>query len=52
MKPRLAALMTGLFVSLALDAASPEPLVRKRSDAPVIKSSWDDLLAGVESAAD
>lgn len=52
MNLRLVALVTGLFVPVVLDAASPDPKIRKRSAAPIIKSSWDDLLEGVKSAAD
>jgi dienelactone hydrolase len=41
-----------LFVPIALNAANPERPVRKRSEAPVIRSSWDDLLEDVKSAKD
>lgn len=37
-----------LFVS-SVQAAEPEP-VRLKSDPPVIKSSWDDLTAGIKNA--
>ena len=41
-----------ISASLALSAAVPNQLSRKRSNAPVILSSWDDLLEGVRNNAD
>ena len=42
-----------VFGSLALSpAAEPNALPRERSDAPVIRSSWDDLLEGVRNDDD
>jgi dienelactone hydrolase len=38
--------------SIALKAAEPSGLPRKRSSAPVILSSWDDLLEGVSNSDD
>ena len=38
--------------SLALSATEPNVRPRQRSDAPVIRSSWDDLLEGVDSGQD
>ncbi|MFV2065955.1 MAG: dienelactone hydrolase family protein [Pirellulales bacterium] len=40
------------FHLLTTGALAEEPPVRKRSDPPVIHSSWDDLLEGVHSAED
>lgn len=37
---------------LAAPLLAQEPPVRMRSDPPVIESSWDDLLEGVETADD
>ena len=39
-------------LAAASSARSGEPAVRKRSDPPVIRSSWDDLLAGVKTLDD
>jgi dienelactone hydrolase len=52
MKTRLAAFGICLFVTFRLPAASPDQPVRQRSEAPVIESSWDDLLAGIQTAKD
>ena len=41
-----------ISASLALSAAVPNGLSRKRSNAPVILSSWDDLLEGVRNNGD
>ena len=41
-----------ISASLALSAAVPNQLSRKRSNAPVILSSWDDLLEGVRNNGD
>lgn len=38
--------------SIALIAAEPKGLLRKRSNAPVIVSSWDDLLEGISNRAE
>ena len=38
--------------SLALSGAEPDTHPRKQSDAPVILSSWDDLLEGVSNSGD
>lgn len=44
---------TLIFAGLACAAmAADEPAVRMRSEPPVIHSSWDDLLEGVNSPAD
>ncbi len=40
------------FVSLAELALSDPPAERKRSEPPVIRSSWDDLLEGVKTPED
>lgn len=45
------ALFVLFCAAAASHAAEPEP-VRLRSDPPVIVSSWDDLLAGVQTAED
>lgn len=45
----VAALAVALCASVA--RADPPP-VRRRSDPPVIRSSWDDLLEGVQTADD
>ncbi len=45
--------LTALTVlALATTGRCEGPPVRKRSDPPVIRSSWDDLLAGVKTPAD
>lgn len=38
------------IVVFSLSAAEPDQQSRKRSNAPVIRSSWDDLLEGVNSS--
>ena len=40
------------LMAVATAASGGEPPVRKRSDPPVIKSSWDDLLEGVKTLKD
>ncbi len=46
-------LLTLTLTMFAVAAASgDEPPVRRRSDPPVIRSSWDDLLDGVETRED
>jgi len=52
MKLRFAVVMTLAVVLHASTAHSDTPPVRKRSDPPVIRSSWDDLLEGVQTAED
>ena len=45
--------LTFLAVSVLVSAGrSQEPPTRRRSDPPVIRSSWDDLLEGVETLED
>ena len=41
-----------LLVPLATAVCAQEPPVRLRSDPPVIRSSWDDLLEGVRTRED
>lgn len=41
-----------ITLSLAFVVWAQEPDVRRRSDPPVIKSSWDDLLDGVRTVED
>lgn len=41
-----------LLVLSCVAASHSAEAIRKRSNAPVIKSSWDDLLAGVKTAED
>lgn len=52
MKRRLTVvLLLGIVLSVHVVAADL-PLVRERSDPPVIRSSWDDLLEGVKTPED
>ncbi|MHC4400262.1 MAG: dienelactone hydrolase family protein [Planctomycetota bacterium] len=46
------AVIVVLAVTGSHKAAAAEPPVRKRSEPPVISSSWDDLLEGVETVQD
>jgi len=46
--PASLSIATCLVTVTSLLAADP-PQLRKRSDPPVLRSSWDDLLAGVQS---
>lgn len=41
-----------LIGSKSLDAAETNAVPRKRSDPPVIRSSWDDLLSDVSDRDD
>ena len=43
---------TLFLATLAFQAFAEEPSVRRRSDPPVIQSSWDDLLEGVITPED
>jgi len=52
MRLRLAAAIVLANCLLATQAPGAEPPARKRSDPPVIRSSWDDLLEGVKTADD
>jgi len=45
------AIVLGIIVLGEIAGADPPP-VRKRSDPPVIQSSWDDLLEGVKTPED
>jgi pimeloyl-ACP methyl ester carboxylesterase len=51
MRRRLTPLLL-LGILLCAHAAVAEPPVRERSDPPVIRSSWDDLLEGVNTQED
>ncbi|HUT89871.1 MAG TPA: alpha/beta fold hydrolase [Thermoguttaceae bacterium] len=52
MKPHAAvAIVLGIIVLAEIAGADP-PAERKRSDPPVIQSSWDDLLEGVKTPDD
>jgi pimeloyl-ACP methyl ester carboxylesterase len=52
MKRRLTTvLLIGILLSAHVATADPPP-VRTRSDPPVIRSSWDDLLEGVKTLED
>ncbi|MFG0331881.1 MAG: dienelactone hydrolase family protein [Maioricimonas sp. JB049] len=42
----------GLVAGGSLRGAAADEPVRKRSDPPVIRSSWDDLLEGVDTSED
>jgi len=44
--------MAMVLVIAATAASGEEPPVRKRSDPPVIKSSWDDLTEGIRTLKD
>ena len=52
MRLRLAAAIVLANCLLVTQAPAGEPPVRKRSDPPVIHSSWDDLLEGVKTVED
>ncbi|OHB80663.1 MAG: hypothetical protein A2V98_00090 [Planctomycetes bacterium RBG_16_64_12] len=52
MKPAFTVVAAWAIVICASVAIAEEPAVRKRSDPPVIRSSWDDLLEGVETLDD
>jgi len=52
MKLRFRAVVVLAITVLATSAGAEEPPVRKRSDPPVIQSSWDDLLEGVRTVED
>lgn len=41
-----------LLIGAGFPALAAEPTARKRSDPPVIHSSWDDLLDGIQTPAD
>jgi len=45
-------LIASLIVPLGTALSAQEPPVRLRSDPPVIRSSWDDLLEGVRTRED
>ncbi len=45
-------LIASLLASLAAILSAQEPSTRLRSDPPVIRSSWDDLLEGVRTRED
>jgi len=45
-------LILAAVVPTHVAAAAESPPVRKRSDPPVVRSSWDDLLEGVETPED
>ncbi|NQT14277.1 MAG: dienelactone hydrolase family protein, partial [Planctomycetes bacterium] len=45
-------LILAVVVPTHVATAADSPPVRKRSDPPVIRSSWDDLLEGIETADD
>ena len=52
MKPAFTVVAAWAIIICASVAIAEEPAVRKRSDPPVIRSSWDDLLEGVETLDD
>ena len=53
MSPRFAMVVVLGVVAAQVSAADDQPsAVRKRSDPPVVQSSWDDLLEGVKTPED
>ena len=52
MKLRFAVVIILAVAVLADIADADPPPVRRRSDPPVIRSSWDDLLEGIQTAED
>jgi hypothetical protein len=41
-----------ILATMTMGLSSDTPPIRPRSEAPVIHSSWDDLLEGVKTIAD